>query len=73
MRYRIIGWIAISRMNPKTFGGSDARCKVYSSKAMAVNAMKGRRRRTDDHVHDLWEFQPVFIKYATPKDREIKE
>lgn len=36
-----IGWVIRSKTQPELYGGHKARCKVFSSKRLALNSVRG--------------------------------
>ena len=61
-----IGFVARHKVNHKAFAGWSARCKVYSSRKLALNAARRfagipGRPQTDDEVLQLWDILPVYV------------
>ncbi|UWF59797.1 hypothetical protein [Brucella sp. 2716] len=58
--FRSIGWVAISKTDPKHFGGHKARCKVYDGRQRAIACQRGYRQ-TDEDVLRRFHISEVFV------------
>lgn len=73
-----LGWIARSKLHHNSFGGYGARCKVFSSKRLAMKSVRHRvpdvahttpglrhvrRWQTDEEVLVDWDVVEVFATF----------